>query len=112
MSKLTEFYAHKASLLEKGEPIDPQWELLEDKLLIEELPPELIEQLKTVLLKVKSTLMFSGSYDPKGCLSVSFTRNGVQLSWTKSLLPRKRILLPIQLHGSRKSIDWYTSFMV
>lgn len=80
MSKLTDFYTHKASLVEKGEPIDPQWELLEDKLLKEELLPELIEQLKTVLLKVKSPLMFSGSYDPNGCLSVSFTRNCIQLS--------------------------------
>ena len=79
MSKLTDFYTHKASLLEKGEPIDPQWEFLEDKLLKEELLPELIEQLKVVLLKVKSPLMFSGSYDPNGCLSVSFTRNCVQL---------------------------------
>lgn len=80
MSKLTDFYTHKASLLEKGEPIDPQWELLEDKLLKEELLPELIEQLKTVLLKVKSPLMLSGSYDPNGCLSVSFTRNCMQIS--------------------------------
>ncbi len=80
MDKLTDFYAHKASLLEKGEPIDPQWELLEDKLLKEELLPELIEQLKVVLLKVKSPLMFSGSYDPNGCLSVSFTRNCMQIS--------------------------------
>lgn len=80
MSKLTDFYTHKASLLEKGEPIDPQWELLEDKLLKEELLPELIEQLKAVLLKVKSPLMFSGSYDPNGCLSVSFTRNCMQIS--------------------------------
>ncbi len=80
MSKLTDFYTHRASLLEKGEPIDPQWELLEDKLLKEELLPELIEQLKAVLLKVKSPLMFCGSYDPNGCLSVSFTRNCIQLS--------------------------------
>lgn len=50
------------------------------QLLKEELLPELIEQLKTILLKVKSTLMFSGSYDPNGCLSVSFTRNCIQLS--------------------------------
>ena len=78
MSKLTDFYAHKAAIIEKGEPIDPQWEQLEDKLLKEELLPELIEQLKAVLSKVKSPLMFSGSYDPYGCLSVSFTRNCMQ----------------------------------
>ncbi len=59
MSKLTDFYTHKASLLEESKPIDPQWE----------------KQLKSVLSKVKSPLMFSGCYDPNGCLSVSFTRN-------------------------------------
>ena len=80
MSKLTDFYTHKASLQEEGKPIDPQWEMLEDQLLKEELLPELIEQLKTVLSKVKSPLMFCGSYDPHGCLSVSFTRNCIQMS--------------------------------
>lgn len=80
MSKLTDFYTHKASLQEEGKPTDPQWEQLEDQLLKEELLPELIEQLRTVLSKVKSPLMFSGSYDPNGCLSVSFTRNCIQMS--------------------------------
>lgn len=80
MSKLTDFYIHKASLQEEGKPIEPQWEMLEDKLLKEELLPELIEQLRIVLSKVKSPLMFSGSYDPNGCLSVSFTRNCIQMS--------------------------------
>ena len=80
MSKLTDFYTHKASLQEEGKPIDPQWEMLEDQLLKEELLPELIEQLKMVFAKVKSPLMFSGSYDPNGCLSVSFTRNCIQMS--------------------------------
>lgn len=80
MSKLTDFYTHKASLQEEGKPIDPQWEQLEDQLLKEELLPELIEQIRTVLSKVKSPLMFSGSYDPNGCLSVSFTRNCIQMS--------------------------------
>lgn len=78
MSKLTDFYTHKASLLEERKPFDPQWEMLEDQLLKEELLPELIEQLKSVLSKVKSPLMFSGCYDPNGCLSVSFTRNCIQ----------------------------------
>lgn len=80
MSKLTDFYIHKASLQEEGKTIDPQWEMLEDQLLKEELLPELIEQLKMVFSKVKSPLMFSGSYDPNGCLSVSFTRNCIQMS--------------------------------
>ena len=80
MSKLTDFYTHKASLLEERKPFDPQWEMLEDQLLKEELLPELIEQLKSVLSKVKSPLMFSSCYDPNGCLSVSFTRNCIQTS--------------------------------
>ena len=80
MSKLTDLYIHMASLQEEGKPIDLQWEMLEEQLLKEELLPELIEQLKTVLSKVKSPLMFSGSYDPNGCLSVSFTRNCIQMS--------------------------------
>ena len=87
MSKLTDFYTHKASLLEERKPIDPQWEMLEDQLLKEELLPELIEQLKSVLSKVKSPLMFSGCYDPNGCLSVSFTRNCIQVSTLSPSLP-------------------------
>lgn len=80
MSKLTNFYAHKASLQEEGKPIDPQWEQLENQLLQEEVLPELAEQLRAVLSKVKSPLMFSGSYDPCGCLSISFTRCCMQVS--------------------------------
>ena len=87
MSKLTDFYTHKASLLEERKPLDPQWEMLEDQLLKEELLPELIEQLKSVLSKVKSPLMFSGCYDPNGCLSVSFTRNCIQVSTFSPSLP-------------------------
>ena len=87
MSKLTDFYAHKAALREKKQPVDAQCEQLEDQLLKEELLPELIEQLRTVLSKVKSPLMFSGSYDPNGCLSVSFTRNCIQISTVAPIKP-------------------------
>ncbi len=87
MSKLIDFYTHKAVLKEQGQAIEPQWEQLEDQLLKEELLPELIEQLKSVLSKVKSPLMFSGCYDPNGCLSVSFTRNCIQAS-TMSPTPK------------------------
>lgn len=80
MSKLIDFYTHKAALKEQGQAIEPQWEQLEDQLLKEELLPELIEQLKSVLSKVKSPLMFSGCYDPNGCLSVSINRNCIQVS--------------------------------
>lgn len=93
MSKLTDFYIHKASLQEEGKPIDPQWGMLEDQLLKEEMLPELIEQLRIVLSKVKSPLMFSGSYDPNGCLSVSFTRNCIQMS---TMAPMKSTASGIQ----------------
>ena len=39
MSKLTDFYTHKAALKEQGQAIEPQWEQLEDQLLKEELLP-------------------------------------------------------------------------
>lgn len=39
MSKLTDFYIHKASLQEEGKTIDPQWEMLEEQLFKEELLP-------------------------------------------------------------------------
>lgn len=80
MSKLTEFYNHRDALLEQGQTVDPQWEHLEEQLLKEELLPELLQQMKSVLSKVKSPLMFSGNYDPNGCLSISFTRNCMQVS--------------------------------
>ena len=85
MSKLTDFYTHKAAFQQEGKPIDPHWDQLEDQLLKEELLPELIENLKIILSKVKSPLMFSGSYDPNGSLSVSFTRNCISTSVPSSL---------------------------
>ena len=102
MSKLTNFYTHKASLQEEGKPIDPQWEMLEDQLLKEELLPELIEQLRTVLSKVKSPLMFSGNYDPNGCLSVSFTRNCIQMS---TMGPSAFITSKVQGNATTEEIE-------
>ena len=90
MSKLTDFYTHKATLKEKGQTIEPQWAQLENQLLREELLPELLEQLKIVFSKVKSPLMFSGTYDPSGFLSVSFTRNCIQTSMMSPFLARSK----------------------
>lgn len=72
MSKLTDYYAHKAALNEQN---DPRWEQIEDQLLKEELLPEIIDHLKTVLSKVKSPLVLNINYSPSGELSVMFTRN-------------------------------------
>lgn len=102
MSKLTDFYTHKAALNEKDQTIDPQWEQLEDQLLKEELLPELTEQLKSVLSKVKSPLMFSGCYDPNGCLSVSFTRNCIQVS---TLSPSLASIKVAQVMGSSDDVS-------
>lgn len=106
MSKLTDFYTHKAALKEKGQTIEPQWEQLENQLLKEELLPELIEQLRSVLSKVKSPLMFSGCYDPNGSLSVSITRNCIQVS---TLSPSLRFVKDIQ---GGKSPDRVSECMV
>ena len=80
MSKLTDFYIHKDSLKNDRQPTDPQWLLLEEQLIKEEILPELMAQLKTTLAKVKSPLMLNVSYDPNGCLGVSFTRCCAQTS--------------------------------
>ena len=87
MSKLTDFYVHKESFKDDGQPMDPQWLLLEEQLINEEILPELMVQLKTTLAKVKSPLMLNVSYDPKGCLSISFTRCCAQTSVLSGPLP-------------------------
>lgn len=102
MSKLTDFYTHKAALKEQGQTIEPQWEQLEDQLLKEELLPEMIEHLKSVLSKVKSPLMFSGCYDPNGCLSVSINRNCIQVS---TLLPSLPAVKDVQRDGSSDNVS-------
>ena len=78
MSKLTDFYAHKANMQEEEPKPAAQWELLEDQLIREELLPELLGQLKATLSQVKSPLMLNVSYAPNGALAISFTRNCIQ----------------------------------
>ena len=91
MSKLTEFDAHKAAINAQ----DPRWEQMEDQLLKEELLPELVEHLKTILSKVKSPLMLTGSYDPNGVLSVSFTRSClIANDLTQSQIHEETLLQP------------------
>lgn len=79
MSKLSEFYAHKSSLISSGEMTPAQWDALEERLIKEDVLPELLQQLRAVLCQVKSPLMLSISYDPNGALAVSFTRNCMQM---------------------------------
>ena len=88
MSKLTDFYKHKEALKEQGLPIDPQMEQLEDQLLKEELMPELIDQLRSVLSKAKTPLLFNGYYDPHGNITLSLTRKCLYLS---SMVPSPEI---------------------
>lgn len=80
MNKLTDFYTQKAALQEKGETASNEWDALEERLIKEEIMPELLQQLKATLSQVKCPLMLNVSYDPNGALAVSFTRNCMQMS--------------------------------
>ena len=46
MSKLSEFYAHKFSLIASGEMTPAQWDALEEGLIREDVLPELLQQLR------------------------------------------------------------------
>ena len=53
MSKLSEFYAHKSSLIASGEMTPAHWDALEERLIKEDVLPELLQQLRAVLCQVK-----------------------------------------------------------
>lgn len=86
MNKLTDFYTQKAALQKNGEIVSAEWDALEERLIHEEIMPELLQQLKATLSLVKCPLMLNVSYDPNGALAVSFTRNCVQ-----TILPQTSI---------------------
>lgn len=75
MNKLTDFYTQKAALRENGEQASVEWEVLEERLIREEVMPEVLQQLRNTLSQVKCPLMLNVNYDPNGTLAVSFTRN-------------------------------------
>ena len=83
MNKLTEFYSHRKALAEQEEqsPMNElTWAAMEDKLIQEEVLPEVAEVLAPILSRVQSPLSLHVDYTPQGTLSVSFHRNVAQLS--------------------------------
>lgn len=83
MNKLTEFYSHRKALAEQEEqsPMNElTWAAMEDKLIQEEVLPEVAEALAPILRRVQSPLSLHVDYTPQGTLSVSFHRNVAQLS--------------------------------
>lgn len=77
MSKLTEFYQIKSQVFD-GNDDSGRWDAVEEKLIREEVLPEMMELLKPVLSQVKSPLAINISYDPNGNLAISMTRNCIQ----------------------------------
>lgn len=80
MSKLTEFYTMKSHLFTEGQGDEAKWNEFEDKLIREELLPEIMSLIKPTLSQVKSPLSINISYDPNGNLAVTATRNCIQAS--------------------------------
>lgn len=80
MSKLTEFYTMKSHLFTEGQGDETKWNEFEDKLIREELLPEIMSLIKPTLSQVKSPLYINISYYPSGNLAVTATRNCIQAS--------------------------------
>lgn len=82
MSKLESYYNHRATIANGGTvaQLNSQaWENLEDRLIREEILPELMERIAPVLAKVQSALSINISYNPEGTISLNFTRNCLQM---------------------------------
>lgn len=81
MSKLSNFYQHKATIQQSGEFSDVssmQWDALEEKLIREDLMPRLMQQIAPLLQEVQSALSININYNPEGTIAMTFTRNCVQ----------------------------------
>ena len=81
MSKLSNFYQHKAALQQSGEFSDVssmQWDALEEKLIREDLMPRLMQQIAPLLQEVQSALSININYNPEGTIAATFTRNSIQ----------------------------------
>lgn len=78
MTKLSEFYSQRKALSGGKEPSlmhELAWEATEEKLIREEVLPELLQRIAPVLSEVESPLSLHIDYQPNGNLSVSFNRN-------------------------------------
>lgn len=78
MSKLTEFYTMKSHLYTEGQGEEAKWNEFEDKLIREELLPEMMALIKPLLSQVKSPLSVQINYAPNGSLAITATRNCIQ----------------------------------
>lgn len=82
MTKLSEFYSQRKALSEDKEPSlmhELAWEATEEKLIRDEVLPELLQRIAPVLSEVESSLSLHIDYQPGGNLSVSFNRNTAQM---------------------------------
>lgn len=71
----------KSHLFTEGQGDEAKWNEFEDKLIREELLPEIMSLIKPTLSQVKSPLAINISYDPNGNLAVTATRNCIQASF-------------------------------
>lgn len=70
----------KSHLYTEGQGDEAKWNEFEDKLIREELLPEIMSLIKPTLSQVKSPLSINICYDPNGNLAVTATRNCIQAS--------------------------------
>lgn len=83
MTKLSEFYSQRKALSVDKEPSlmhELAWDATEDKLIRQEVLPELLHRIAPILNEVESPLSLHIDYEPGGKLSISFTRNTVAVS--------------------------------
>lgn len=70
----------KSHIYAEGTGDEAKWNEFEDKLIREELLPEIMELIKPTLSQVKSPLSININYDPNGNIAVTATRNCIQAS--------------------------------
>lgn len=87
MSKISEFYVQRDELLKSSGQIELEDKLMarEEKLLREELLPEVGKALLPLLRKVKTSLTLNINYMPDGALAMSFTRNSMMVKIPKEV---------------------------
>lgn len=104
MSKISEFYVQRDELLKSSGQIELEDKLLarEEKLLREELLPEVGKALLPLLREVKTSLTLNINYMPDGVLAMSFTRNSMMVK-----IPKE-----VENVGNEKNSDDYASPIV
>ena len=87
MSKISDFYVQRDELLKSSGQIELEDKLMarEEKLLREELLPEVGKALLPLLREVKTSLTLNINYMPDGVLAMSFTRNSMMVKIPKEV---------------------------